>query len=379
MEATEFKTQMPLNQGGLIHMSFFVGYCQDNGLKIDKNTLEELHKHKLVFPALKVYLGVVEFKRVYASFNGLNEWRYIHPKDLDKFKIIKLDRKNYYCIGSLGKLNDHWLDYYFDNNMVEWPSQQKSFAWKQRQFSDFYTSASAIKKQYEFLYDKKQILAIKIALPYLIWIKEHKNDIDRKKIIASIQKRIADLYKFLEIYHEMEKIHKLFEKKKREKYTQYREAYGHKPSKIEWGQEYDFDISPIFKERAKKILDKYKLTKEFIYDWREFISKKSLINESARSNKIKTAYIKSLNDNDIASLEDTHYMIYIINAFLYFLTEKEETVKQVLTGFINKTCPICKSNFKPRNKWQITCGSIACVKAHRNDLKRSKRKIAKIS
>ncbi|MDD4290059.1 MAG: hypothetical protein PHH83_02155 [Patescibacteria group bacterium] len=369
-------TQMPTNQESLIHMSFFISYCKNNGLNIDKSTLEELHKYELVFPALKVYLGIVEYRKIYAIFNGKEGWAFVHPEDLKKFKVIKQEKNKYYSVGSLSKFNDHWLDYYFNNNMIEMPSQNKFSSWKQKQFPDFCLKINEMNKQYEFVYDKKQILAIKIALPNLKLIKSNNIDSRSKNIIKkSIQQKISNLYKFFELYHEMEKLYDLFTEAKKNKFLEYKKEIEKKPTKIELNQEYEFDIFPKFNKLAKNILAKYSLDKEFICDWREFLSEKSLINESGRSNEIKMNYIKALSDKEIVNLEDVHYMIYITNVFLYLLSGKQETLKQVLGNLTCKICPICGSGFKPRNKEQITCGSNQCIKEHKNQLKKDARKI----
>lgn len=119
---SKVNTQMPIHPESLTHVSFFVGYCQNNGLRIKKEDLEELHKYGLVFPALKIYVGVVEYKKIYANFDGKTEWRYINPEDSKKFKIIKSDKKKYYATGGLMISGAKWLNYYTDNKMTEHPS-----------------------------------------------------------------------------------------------------------------------------------------------------------------------------------------------------------------------------------------------------------------
>lgn len=373
-------TQMPINQASLMHQSFFIDYCKDNGAQVDERVLEELHKFGLVYPALKIYLGVVKFKKIYAIFDGKEDWRYVNFDNVNKFKFIKLDKKTYYGVGNLSKFNNHWLDYYFKNDMAEYPSQSKFFKWTQKKYPGFYTDSKLISKQYQFLYDKKQISVIKMALPYLRSIRTYDPDL-KKVVVESIQKRIADLYKFFDIYHDMEKLYILFLEMKRKKILELKnsKSEGEKITKMEWGQEYDFDILPYLKESARSIIDKHKLDKEFLYNCRELLASKSLINEFNRSRKIRTEYIRALDDADIINLEDIHYIIFITNTFLYFLTGKEESVKQVLIGFSSKICPICGSGFKPRNREQITCGSYRCVKGHKNQLKKDKRKLSKIS
>lgn len=371
--------QIPINQSSLIQLPFFISYCQDNGLKINENTLEHLHKLGLIYPALKVFLGVVEFRKIYALFDGKEEWRYVSPNDVDKFKVIKLDPKKYYQTGGLSKFGNNWLDYYFDNKMTELPSQTKFMPWKQEIFPDYYTNTKLIKNQYRFVYDKKQILALKIVLPLLHFIKEDNSD-DRKNTIKIIQKRISDLYYFFELYHEIEKFYDSLNTAKKEKVKELRKNRnkGEKITKLELNQEYDFNIFPIFEKLAKLIIKKHNVDINYIYDWREFLAEKCLINESGRSSAIKRSYIKALSSDVLPNLEDSYFMIHKINTFLYFLTKKDQTVKQVLLGFDNKICCICGSNFKPRNYEQKTCGLIKCVTEHKNNTKREQRKLANL-
>jgi hypothetical protein len=371
--------QMPINQESLMHLSFFISYCKDNGLIINEEGLEELHKLGLVFPALKVYLGIVEHRKIFANIHGQDGWYYVSPKDLSKFKVIKLDKKKYYSVGGLSKFRSTWLDYYFENGMTEMPSLKKFQPWDKKHYYDYYTNANVISKKYQFLYDKKQILAIKIAYPYLNLLRKWAAN-DKQKMTEYIQKRIAELYKFFEVYHEIEKFYNQFKEKREERVAELKKskADGEKIKKIEWEEEFDFEISPQFKKLSQKIVKDFGIDKDMLCDWRNFLSRQSLINESGRSSKIKREYIKSLSIENIIGLEDTNYMIYIMNIFLFFLTGKEDSVKQVLGDFNYQICSVCNSGFKPRNKDQITCGSNYCVKEHKNQLKRDKRKMINI-
>lgn len=376
MKGSISNTQMPINQSSLLSLSFFVSYCQDNGLNINNDLLEELHKQKLVYPTLKVFLGIIEYKKIYTVVNEKTDWYYIHPQELHKFKVIKTDKNRYYGIGSLS-IHDNWLNYYFDNKMTSFPSQSKFYPWEQKSYYGFYTNTKLINKQYQFVYDKKQLLAIKIALPFLNIIKKHGTH--NQELTKALQNKIANLYKFFALYHDAEDLYASFKKKKQEVYLVCKKEAGQKPSKKDLGIEYDIEVFPKFAKQAAKIINKHSVNIEFIYDWREFLSGKSLINESLRCNKIRRSYIKSLNDDTIINLEDIHYMIHVTNFFLYLLTKKEETVKQVLGGFNNKICIICESEFKPRGTKQITCGKAECKQMYKNQIKIKNRKISKIS
>lgn len=373
----KINTQISINQKSMLCLSAFMDYCQNNGLDIKKENLEKLHKQGMVFPALKVYRGIMEYRKIYATIHGRTNWYYVYPEDLEKFKAMKIDKKKYYRVCGISKYKDKWLDYYFENEMVEFPSQKRFSSWNIKSYPDFYTDWKKINKEYEFIYDKGQMLAIKIALPYSRFL-EQLNPKAKKETIKYIQTRIAELYKFLELYYEAECLFDAFEKDKQEKYNNLKKELHKKPTKLEWNQEYDFEVFPKYKELTEQLIKKHRADLNFIHRWRHFLAGKCLINESGRSSKIRSAYIKSLDNDMILGLDEMHYMIYVINRLLYLLTGKEENVKEVLGGFLGKTCPICKSTFDPRNKEQITCGNPKCVKDHKNILKRKKRRTDRI-
>jgi len=86
MNNEKINLEIPINQKSyknLIQTPFFIKYCKENGLKIDKKILEELHRLNLIIPAVKIYNGISEYKKIYALFNNKKEWRYgRYPKNL---------------------------------------------------------------------------------------------------------------------------------------------------------------------------------------------------------------------------------------------------------------------------------------------------------
>lgn len=84
------KNIQPFDPQYIVARRDFARYCEDNGLRVDQKTLEQLHQDKWFVPALRIMRGVVEFKKIYAEHNGTIAWRYIYPKDIGEFKPIKI-------------------------------------------------------------------------------------------------------------------------------------------------------------------------------------------------------------------------------------------------------------------------------------------------
>lgn len=143
---------------------------------------------------------------------------------------------------------------------------------------------------------------LKIAKPF-----------SRSQIVETAQKRIADLYKFLKLYHRIETLFCDFERSKLAEYEKYKKEHSEEPTKSEWNEEYEFEVFPKFRKSASEIMVKHKINKDFLYSWRDFLAENSLINESGRSPEIRRAYVRALGDNEIVNLEDINYMIYVIN------------------------------------------------------------------
>lgn len=360
-----------INIDDLLFLSSFIDYCKDNGIRnIDKDTLERLHKEKIVFPALKVYKGVAEFRKIYTEMSGEKDWRFIYPDDIKKFKVIKKDKKKYY---STAGISVSMIEEYKKVKRIEDPSEHSFKPWKTKTYAEFYTSYKKLQNQYEFIYDKKQILAIKIALPYLSWVNKLSLS-EKNRMYKHIRERIHSLYVFLSFYSKLEQFNKKAAEMRANKISDLNKNYPDKKAKkSEWVDFYNIEYVGRLKKIAEKIMEENKTTIEYILKWRSFLAEKSLINEACRSRKIKRNYLKGITERNLIDAEDVNWMIYIINTFLYFLTRKGEDVKQVLGDYSSKICVICSSNFISTKENQVTCGSPYCVKEHKNQLKRENR------
>lgn len=250
-------------------------------------------------------------------------------------------------------------------------------SWNQKRSLEFHNNIKDIKKYYEFAYEKKQMLAIKLILPYLNIIRESRNK-EKEENIKKIQLKITEIYKFFRIYNKMENAYEEFERDKKKLWEKIEKEFKGELTKKEWLEGYEDNIYYNTKINIKNLNKELNINKDFILTWKNFLIEKNLINESNKSSKIKQEYIKNLNDNNIIYLEDVNYMIHVINFFNYFSTKKRESVKQSLGYLDQNICYICNSFFKPSRKYQITCGSKSCQQEHKNRTKRDNRKQAKI-
>jgi len=351
----------------------FISYCRDNGIFISKKNLEELHKEGLLYPAVKVYRGTVKLKKIYADFQGKKEWRFVDPKDVKKFKPTKIAKKKWYISGGFSMGKEDWLDWYIKRKMAEYPISQKFTSWDKKT-SKYYTDKSAdVENCYELFYEKLQLIALKIIIGRIkIW--KNLDESQKKQSKKWIKKELTKLYKFLKLYIEIEKFRKKWIKIKSKEIKENKEkGLTLKQIKNDWQDILDIDYKPILKTTAQEILKKYRVTLKYIKDWRYFLVQQNIFYEAPRSSSCIRTYLKGMDENFLIKAEDVNYMIYVINFFIYALTNKEFSVKQIISNTEIEYCKICGIAFSLKRKGQITCGDPYCVNENKNKLKRQKR------
>jgi len=180
-------TQPPINQKTLKPLSMFISHCSNYGVRINSERLEKLHKDGLLFPCLKIYRGITISKKILATFNGVEDWRFVDQEDLKKFKPTRIDPKKYYSSGGFNISGDDWLKYYQDNKMIEMPASKPFKPWIGMTVDNFTTDIKSINKSYDFFYDKHQLFALKIIIKYInLW--DLLNEEEKKKYRDNILK-----------------------------------------------------------------------------------------------------------------------------------------------------------------------------------------------
>jgi hypothetical protein len=94
----------------LLTSDAFLSYCDKHLLRIQKEILQRWHRRGLLYPALRLFLGVVEYTRIYIHHQDRDQWMLIFPHDIKKFQPMKVDPKPWYDLASLWMGNEEWLD-----------------------------------------------------------------------------------------------------------------------------------------------------------------------------------------------------------------------------------------------------------------------------
>lgn len=371
----EIIIQSPFTPETLLTSGSFVSYCSDNGKKIQIKDLENLHKNGLLFPALKIYRGVVAMKKVLANFNGKKEWRLVYQDDVKKFKPLKIDPKNYYSSGGFfmsdKNVSGHdWLKPYQDSKMIERPADKSFKPWIEMTAGFKVTNRKKIEKSYEYFYDRRQLFVLKIIGQHLNFLKILKNK-EKIKYKKQLLEQISDFYKFLSLYYRLEECFLRIKKC----HNKYFENLTDKERETYIRAETEGRLRPLFKEETQKILKEFGVELEYIKNWRKFLAEKNLVNESVYSQKIKKAYLKAIDDDQLVKAEDVNRMIFILNFFLEILTKEKISVKSVVADSAHNFCVICGNSFKPGRKNQVTCGDTYCIEGHKKRWKKAQRKV----
>lgn len=371
------KQPQPFHPSCLVTRSSFASYCADNGLRVDQAKLEQLHKEGWFFPALKIMRGVVEFRKIYVDHKGIKEWRYVYPKDIEKFNSIEIAKGKYYTTGSIGGFRENWLEWYLEQGMVKYPSLEKYKGLDDAKFEpDFITDWRKINKYYELFYDKRQIFLLKHIFARLNLIKSFKDKSFQSYFIKELKQDTKRFYNFLTFYIEVEGIQEQYEQEYRSDYEERLKDFSgkYKPAQQDMKDRVKSFYYPRLHTQAKKLLKMHLYPLDELEYWRRFLASKTVFGEARRSSKHLQIYLKGISEEVLERAEDANYMIAMINQFIYWVTGKEVTLHYALGNIHGHVCKICHTEFQPTRNTQVTCGRVVCVRAHKNELKKIIRK-----
>ena len=366
------KFQPPFREAELMPVSSFLNYCDENGVFTTEKELEQLHKEALLYPAVKLYIGVLKFKRIYAKFGESYEWRFVGLDGVKEFKPRKIEKPIYYRSGGFSRGRNNWLDHYKKNKMIEYPASQKFKAWCRTYHPEFTADLKLIENDYEFFYDKIQLLNLKmIKRENDLW--PFFKDTTEAALADKLKDKLLDLNKFLELYLAIVEFfgrqREILNKKVDECM---RQRIDREQTEEELKEVYEIDIKPELKGCAEVVLRQHSFLLDEIDEWRRFFAFQCVFYESRRSSKCTKAYLRSINEEDLIEAEDTNFMIHVINRFLFCLTGEGKTVKQILENSRYYRCPVCGIEFMPRKYTQKTCAKRECVRENKNRSKRKK-------
>lgn len=402
--------QPPFRQQDLLTVSSFIRYCKERGIYTDENQLEYYERLGLLFPAIRVNPGIIKYKRVFANFDGKDEWRFT-PKGYNKseLKPKKVDKKIYYDYGGLSIGKPGWLGWYLERKRVRYPIKVGFKPWSEYDGNASTTSWPSNKRltpKYVVLYAKHQVFALKRVQSELSinirdetlfqsdtkWIKTGKKIRD---FFANAPKLIrAKIFGLYEILRLIDGVYELREEMTNESINLYLKTYqdllfkGN--SKIEAENEalLDAEHSLTFQQKnviptkAKALFEKYNLSKTQIADWRnQFITWGYFLDPTIQwfeyvENIPGKLLEKSKGDYKFAL--ECYRKANILGWFLEMLGEQVPSLKKSLTGIDKyKVCTECKRYYIPKTakKTQKTCGRKKCVGANKNKWKREMRKM----
>ena len=394
-------------QPDLLPADSFVSYCRDNGFDTDLEELEYFDKQSLFIPTLRVRVGVVKYKRIFADFDGNKEWRHVYEDDLDKFAYEKIDPKTYYDRGALirsmpgiaGKVrgfhygDEGWLDWYSERDMVTHPATDGYIPWKKFEGGQ---SFSLDPKPFEevgyLLYAKHQMYPLKEVQKQrqLVvknqglfrtseqWAKEGAKitDIFTKGYTdETIRKRVAEYNRFFSLLNDIRILRSEKNNLLRDTYQHAKKSFDDKTAAETAQDEVSFFDGDV-RGTATDLMKRHGFTIEDLTGWRFTLLTHGSFDITGDS-KRRRAYVARLDDYLLNDTEDVYNLVNIMSWFVDVLGGDSITAKQLLLREMTAHCVICGKGFEPKRRTQVTCANPACKKAQQLKTKREMRRIGK--
>lgn len=310
----------------------------------------------------------MEYTRIYAHHQDREQWIWIHTHDLLKFKPLKIDPKKWYDLEGLWMGNEGWVDQWH-NDEYDFPSTRKYFRWKKRHHDGFTKNKKLVSGHYELLYDKRQILAVKIIL-------QHEKDEryfpkERRYVRLHLRKRLQEFHTFLRLYIAVEELRELSKERMAKKYKRLPKRLKKikKEATAELRSYHKLTEQPRLEREARRLLKAHDYTIRQLHDWRFWLAQQSHLNEGSISRESTRFYLAALDEVALVKAEETNYMIWILNWLLHLLTGDVETVQNVLGSWMGPRCRFCHRAYIPRPNRrddQETCGREECSARLRN-------------
>jgi len=317
--------QPPFRQKDMLEAERFCKYCCENGIRITLEDLETLHEEGLLFPVVKVELGVCEFRRIHADFDGVQQWRWVAPEHMEEFKPTAVEIQQYWTTGSLMYGRDNWLDFYESYGLVSFPASQPFVPWERKLHADFTFDIDEADGVYRFMYDKHQLLCLQIihsATTYNSQI----TPTDRSKCQHFIKERIVEAHKFISLCIEIERARECWFERNTECYQTLCKEFGEENAGNEWALEFDGKLLPEMSREAEEILNSSDLSLAEIERWLSFLGRQSMLT----SQKQAINYLVEVREETLARTEQLNYWIRIVSDALSLVQKTERTVKASL-------------------------------------------------
>jgi hypothetical protein len=397
---TKKQLQPPFREQDLLTTDAFIRYCGDYGIKTDKDELEYFEKEALLLPAVRVFLGAVEFKRILADFDGKKEWRYVLKRDMRKlrsrYKVKKIDGKTYYKYGVISMGEDGWLERYVKMGLVKCPARQKVRPWKHYELKHFgYTTDWRVfENAAEALYSRLQMYVlplIQTRLRLLVkneslygseedWISLGQSVariLDRDKTAESIRQIIRRHYKFFGLLVDIEDlwgryVGDLDRELSEEVQQQIKEGRGDQEELtdevVRMWQSQKTLLDEYLMDDAEALLSKHGFSRKEVEKWRfAFLGYGTLILKRPLVRK----YLMKIDDADLMATEDPYRLYGLVNWFIRLCGGKPVGIREAIMRFTGKFCPYCGGPIPKPKKNQVSCGRDECKRSHRLKLQRA--------
>lgn len=373
----------------------------------DEEELEYYDKQSLLVPAVRVQRGRVEFKKVYARFDGKKQWRLVAVEDVPAVKPEKIGKKTYYDQGSLitsapiDKVlggfhygNDGWLDWYEKRGMVHYPADEEYRPWETFEGDrHFATKPEGFNEVSEMMYSKLQIFPLKytrdsrtitISNEALFRTPLEWKHAGQKmteyftKVVTDelVREENAVWCRHIGFICEISKLRVAKLKAKHEAYYQAKANFDEETAQEEVADiNANYETDNDLKSVAAKLMKDYGYSLTDVENIRFKIMKLGSFDYTFSQNP-RREYIARLDDQILMDTEPLYGWAQILSWFIDFAGGTPLTVKQVLLNQRKPTCTVCGKHFDPKRRTQVTC-SPACAKKHSLAYKKEARKTGK--
>lgn len=375
MEIPKTKRQSPFRQSTLLTSSSFISHCDKQNVRIRKEQLERWHREGLLYPALRLFIRPVELIRIFTHHQGAEQWVWVYRGDVGKFQFTKSEKRPYYELESLWMGSDDWLDQWHQDQ-YDFPSTKRYFPWKERYHGGYVRSKKLLSQSYELLYDKRQLLAVKIIV-------QHEKDVrmfpkEERYIRTRLRQKLSEFYAFLSLYIAIEELEVRSAARIRKYFNEsLKQQQNRREAQAETKSFYKLTEQPRLEDEVKDLISLHNLTAKQLSNWRFWLGQQSHLNEGSIFRESSRVYLAHLTDAVLVKAEDTNKMVRVLNWFLYFLTGEAETVQGIVGGWIGPHCRFCRRAYIPRPNRradQQTCGRKECSDILRNLNRKPKRR-----
>lgn len=372
--------QSPFRQQDLLTASGFVELCEENDIDTSEKALQFYEREGLFLPALRVDVGYRMLRKIFANFDGTEDWRFVDAEDLEKFKYKKLDKETYYRPGGFSLKQPNCLDWHFSHNMIFYPSEK---GWQEIYDSTpssayYVTNPIELGELTEPLYMPHQMFAVEIIQKFLNprliqglhfltkdWQKVKIKVLENysQEIRESNIRKIAEEYKFFTFYLF---VLSEFEAKNQEYYNQLIEAKGDKDLVTEIILDWSNDADTTVKDILLSYMKQFGFTQEDILNRRTDM----LVNGSfwGMHSKKRDIYLAKLTEEDLYQTEYAYWVVKILNWLLNRIGQKEITVIDLILR--GRLCKNCRKLLIGPRKNQFYCNDPECQRIRENETKR---------